>query len=167
METRRQPVEDRFRLCSRKLHIGDFQQITDYLYMKTKGIETPLFKHHKTPNELAYILYDFYQKGLLYVYELNDYDHMGELAGLLLCGVTELWWIEGKILLEELVVSLTETDCGFGRFAIQVMERKARENGCILICTGSSMVQKTKEVTNLYAKQGYEVYGVSFLKELR
>ena len=123
METRRQPVEDRFRLCSRKLHIGDFQQITDYLYAKTQGIETPLFKHHKTPNELAYILYDFYQKGLLYVYVL--------------------------------------------KFAIQDMERKARENGCIMNCTGSSMVEKTKEVTNLYTKQGYEVYGVSFLKELR
>lgn len=154
----------KFQPISSRLFISDFQRIVALADTLVSGKETILFKHHKSLNELAYQMEDFYEKGTLMVYE--DVNEPNVPVGILSCGVTELWWIEGKVLLEEFVLSLTKRDCGFGRFAIDTMETLAKINGCVLILSGSSMVEKTKEVENMYRKKGFVVYGESFLKEL-
>lgn len=146
------------------LTITDFKEIVEGLNDKIMPHATALFKHRKSLTELSYYLYSFYKQGTLVVYAQVEVPEIP--AGFLCVTIGELWWIEGRVLIEELVLSLTPRDTGFGRFAVWQMQRMAIANGCKLVLSGSSMVEKTKQVTNLYRDNGFEVYGVSFLKEL-
>ena len=149
-----------------RLFINDFQNMVNKVLEKWEGQESLLFKHHIPAVQLAYRLQDLHHKGLLHVYDVQVGDSEPILGGLLGCGVGSLWWIEGDVLIEELVVSLTGTNYGFGRFAIEEMERMALMKQCVLILTGSSMFKKTQLITNMYRKKGFEVYGESYLKEV-
>lgn len=152
-----------FRPVSKRLTLKDFINIVDIIDEVTKGKEAPLFKHHKPKYELANVLFKAYVAGSIAVYEHTD----GYLAGLMGCGVAELWWIDGKVLIEELVVSLTSFPTGFGSFAIAELERIAKDNACVLICSGSSMITNDAHVKNAYRKAGFIDYGSSFLKEVK
>lgn len=149
-----------------RLFINDFQSIVNMVLRKWEGQGSLLFKHHIPAVQLAYRLQDLYHKGLLHVYDVQVDDRKPILGGLLGCGVGNLWWIEGDVLIEELVVSLTDSNYGFGRFAVEEMERMAIMKSCVLILTGSSMFKKTRLITNMYRKKGFEVYGESYLKEV-
>lgn len=124
--------------------------------------KAPLYKFYKHWAELAEIVYQKYQQGYVFVYE----DAQGVPAGILICGIGNLWWIDGKVLMEDLVLSLRPHCTGFGSFAISEMERIANENGCLFICTGSSMLKEDQMVTNMYKKNGFVVYGESYMKEV-
>jgi len=153
----------KFRPISKRLTFGDFINIVTIIDELTKGKEAPLFKHHKPKHELACVLFRAYVVGTVTVYEHTD----GYLAGLMGCGVSELWWIDGKVLIEELVISLTSFPTGFGSFAITELERIAKDNACVLICSGSSMITNDAHVKNAYCKAGFVDYGSSFLKEVK
>ncbi len=148
----------------RRLLIDDFQCIVTVAAKKYDSLGTPLFRHRKSLNELAYTLFDMWKKGYLTVYVTTEQPDVP--VGVLACSIQELWWIDGKVLMEDMVLSLSEKDCGFGRFAVRQLELLAQTNTCSLILSGSSMVERTKEVTNLYTKRGFVVTGVSFLKEV-
>lgn len=148
----------------RRLLIDDFQRMTTLIAQKYDNLGTPLFRHRKSLNELACILFKMWKQGYLTVYSTQEEPDVP--VGILACSVQELWWIDGKVLMEDLVVSFTDSDIGFGRFAVRQMELLAQVNTCSLILSGSSMVERTKEVTNLYTKRGFVVTGVSFLKEV-
>lgn len=162
MDTTRKRVK--FIPFPRRLTIEDFQRMTTLMSKKYDNIGTPLFRHRKSLNELAYTAFDMWKEGYLTVYSTKDNPDVP--VGLLACSIQELWWIDGKVLMEELVMSLTDKDIGFGRFAVRQLELLAQTNTCSLILSGSSMVERTKEVTNLYVKRGFEVTGVSFMKEV-
>lgn len=148
----------------RRLTIEDFQRMATLMSKKYDHIGTPLFRHRKSLNDLAYTAFDMWKKGYLTVYSTQD--NPDAPVGVLACSIQELWWIDGRVLVEDLVLSLTDTDIGFGRFAVRQLELLAQTNTCSLILSGSSMVERTKEVTNLYVKRGFVVTGVSFLKEV-
>lgn len=148
----------------KRLTIEDFQRIATLMSKKYDHIGTPLFRHRKSLNDLAYTAFDMCKKGYLTVYSTQDNPDVP--AGILACSIQELWWIDDKVLVEDLVLSLTDKDIGFGRFAVRQLELLAQTNTCSLILSGSSMVERTKEVTNLYVKNGFVVTGVSFLKEV-
>lgn len=162
MDTTRKRVK--FIPFPRRLTIEDFQRMTTLMSKKYDNIGTPLFRHRKSLNELAYTAFDMWKEGYLTVYSTKDNPDVP--VGVLACSIQELWWIDGKVLMEELVMSLTDKDIGFGRFAVRQLELLAQTNTCSLILSGSSMVERTKEVTNLYVKRGFEVTGVSFMKEV-
>lgn len=123
---------------------------------------TPLFRHRKSVQDLARQLWKMQKLGTLAVFA----NEQGKYAGLLACNVVELWWIDGPVLVEDLVVSIDTKPNGFGRFAVQILEDIARDNECVMICSGSSMVQDTPIVRNMYKKHGFVVYGESYLKEM-
>lgn len=143
--------------------ITDMRKIVTAIAKKHDNNATPLFKHRRTLNELAKTFMRMNIEDTLAVFE-NIETH--KLAGVIACKVGELWWIEGSILFEELVVSLEDTPTGFGSFAVDLLEYIAKENACVMICSGSSMVQSSKIVQNMYKKHGFVVYGESYLKEL-
>ena len=152
-----------FQPLSHGLTIADFRKITEQVNTWVAGHETPLFKHRKSLTDLAYELYGFYKLGILKVYEHKD--RVGVPAGLLMYSTETFWWIEGCLLVEHLVLALTQ-DKGFGNFAISVMEREARSRGCVLILSGASMIQKIPKVTSVYKRRGFVVYGADYLKEV-
>lgn len=162
MDTPRKRVK--FIPFPRRLTIEDFQRMTTLMSKKYDNIGTPLFRHRKSLNELAYNAFDMWKGGYLTIYSTKDNPDVP--VGILACSIQELWWIDGKVLMEDLVMSLTDKDIGFGRFAVRQLELLAQTNTCSLILSGSSMVERTKEVTNLYVKRGFEVTGVSFMKEV-
>lgn len=123
---------------------------------------TPLFRHRKSQRDLVQQLMKMYEQGSLAVFA----NEQGKYAGLLACNVVELWWIEGPVLVEDLVVSIDTKPNGFGRFAVQLLKKIAKDNKCVMICSGSSMVQDTPIVRNMYKKEGFVVYGESYLKEM-
>lgn len=123
---------------------------------------TPLYAHRRSIEDLTTQLLSMQDDGTLAVFA----DEKGDYAGLLACNVVELWWIDGPVLVEDLVVSIDTKPNGFGRFAVQLLEQIARDNHCVLICSGCSMVQDTPIIRNMYTKKGFVVYGESYLKEM-
>lgn len=140
----------------------DMEKIVVAVTKQADKNSTPLFKHRKSIKDLTKQLWKMQQLGTLGVF-VNE---QGEYAGLLACHLVELWWIEGNVLVEDLVVSIDTKPNGFGRFAVQVLEDIAHDNECVMICSGSSMVQDTPMIRNMYKKYGFVVYGESYLKEL-
>lgn len=163
MDTTKERTE-RFVPIQRKLTIEDFQKMAKAVAEMNDDKATPLFHHRKSIAELAYHTYDMWIKGFLFVYATDD-DPITPI-GVLACSIAELWWIDGKVLSEDLVVGFGPNSSGFGRFAVDALEKIALENACSLILSGSSMVNKSEQVTNLYKKKGFVVYGVSYLKEV-
>lgn len=155
---------DVFKPLSKKLSLTDFKDIVKQVNEQLKGKETPLYKYHKPDEDLAEILYYYYANNHLHVYERKGKE--GIPCGLLMYSIENLWWIQGTVLLEHLVLSLDRKDYGFGTFCINTMEKYARANNCILVISGASMANRVKSVANMYKKKGFIVYGMDFLKEL-
>ena len=124
--------------------------------------KSPLYKYYKKKKVLAMILRTAYRTGQLFMYA----DKEGNVAGLLMCHVDNLWWIDGNVLVEDLLISLSHRPTGFGSFAISELETIARISGCKIICTGSSMVKDSTPIRNMYKNSGFVVYGESYLKEV-
>lgn len=148
---------------TKDLTMQDFQNIVNKIADLTEYRASPLFKHHKSKDEITKILLNMWFNGELAVYR-DTTTH--KLAGVLSCSITELWWIEGDVLIENLLVSLESAPNGFGAFAIDIMEEIAYRNNCVLICSGSSMIQDSTLIQNMYKKHGFTVYGESYLKEV-
>lgn len=140
----------------------DMEKIVVAVTKQADKNPTPLFRHRKSIKDLTVQLCKMQQLGTLGVFA----NERGEYAGLLACNVVELWWIDGRVLVEDFVVSIDTKPNGFGRFAVQVLEDIAQDNECVMICSGSSMVQDTPMIRNMYKKHGFIVYGESYLKEL-
>lgn len=141
----------------------DFEEIVTAITKQADKNPTPLFKHRKSIQELAYEMLQKYKAGNLAVFANDE----GQYAGILACDVVELWWIEGPVLVEDLVVSIDTKYNGFGRFAVKLLEAIAQDNDCVMICSGSSMMQDSPLIRNMYKKQGFVVYGESYLKEMK
>jgi hypothetical protein len=143
--------------------ITDMYDVVHIMSKKYDKDATPLFRHRKSLNELAKTFMQMFMNDTLAIFE-NTETH--KLAGVVACVVGNLWWIEGDILFEELVCSLEDKPTGFGSFAVGLLEEIAENNGCVMICSGSSMVQSSKIVQNMYKNHGFVVYGESYLKEM-
>ena len=141
---------------------NDMEKIVTAITKQADKNPTPLFKRRRTVFELTLQFLRMQKEGTLAVFA----DRHGDYAGVLACNVVELWWIDGPVLVEDLVVSIDTKPNGFGRFAVQMLEKIAHDNDCVMICSGCSMMQDTPLIRNLYKKQGFTVYGESYLKEL-
>ena len=143
--------------------LDDMEIIVTAITHKADKNPTPLFRHRKSIQDLAQQMWKMQKLGTLAVFA----DEQGKYAGILACNVVELWWIDCPVLVEDLVVSIGTKPNGFGRFAVQLLEDIARDNECVMICSGSSMVQDTPIVRNMYKKNGFVVFGESYLKEMK
>lgn len=152
----------KFKLVERPT-ITDMYKIVTAITKKHDGNATPLFRHRRSVPELAKTFMHMFMDNTLAVFENTE---TNKLAGVIACTVGELWWIKGSILFEELVVSLEDKPTGFGSFAVELLKEIAEDNDCVMICSGSSMVQSSKVVQNMYKKHGFVVYGESYLKEM-
>ena len=141
----------------------DFDNLVYIIADRADKQATPLFKHRKSNEELSEILCQMWWHEELHVFADAD---TKEWAGVIAFDTAELWWIDGIVLVEDMLVSLSKRPSGFGSFAVSYLEKEAKNRGCSLILSGSSMVQDSQIVQNMYKKHGFVVYGESYLKEL-
>ena len=152
-------------LIQRPMTMEDFRQLTESVNVWVEGNETPLFKYRKSLTDLAYILFTMFKQGQLRVYAPAN-DPMIP-AGLLSVSIGQLWWIDARVLFEELVLNLDPKKFhGFLSFAIHEMEQTAKAYACDIICSGASMLQNTDKVEKKYKQHGFVFYGKDFLKEM-
>lgn len=99
-------------------------------------------------------------KGQLLVFE----DAGGDIIGILAFDVGYDWWSEAKILKEEFVFCVSPTFKGFGRIALEELNRLAKRLEVDLIVSGCFFMKQPQIVTNMYRKNGFSEISPSYTK---
>ncbi|MBS5519645.1 MAG: hypothetical protein KHX13_04850 [Acidaminococcus intestini] len=90
------------------------------------------------------------------------------LIGILIYDIVNFWWSDEPFFSEVLVLKTDPTFTGgFGRMAIRQMERIAKDNKCVGICSGCILERNAPMVTNMYKKAGFQITTANFVKDLR
>lgn len=87
-----------------------------------------------------------------------------EIIGILIFDVGMEWWSAATILSEIFVFCVSPAYKGFGRLALQELERLAKEHKAQIITSGCFFMEHPQIVTNMYKKTGFTVINPVYAK---
>lgn len=91
-------------------------------------------------------------------------DAKGGIIGILIFDVGMEWWSTATVLSETFVFCVSPTYKGFGRLALQELERLAKEYKAQIITSGCFFMEHPQVITNMYKKAGYTVVNPVYTK---
>ena len=140
---------------------GDYQKIKDTLKQIQDDPKNTLMYQYADLEEAMFNLEGLYRNGQVQSFYLGT-----DLIGILVFDVVKYWWSPRRFLYETMVLNVDKRFHGFGRLAVQQLEKLAQKYSCAAICSGCMVDQNVPVVRNLYKKFGFKIDASNFIKEL-
>lgn len=139
---------------------SEFKQIVDRLYRMQSELSTPLtvmgeesvVRRNLVKFAEANQIIKVYSKDFKTFYGIVIYDKGCH------------WYSDWPVLFEQEVLCVHDAVVGFGRVALEILEKEAVVYGCLCVVAGNT--GNDKAVDNLYINRGYMVTN-TFMKEVK
>jgi hypothetical protein len=94
-------------------------------------------------------------------------DKVGTLKGIVVYSIDIFELGQCCCLTEHMVLPVSADSAGFGRVALEILEKIAKEQNCKMICTGNALSVNQKLTENLYTRKGsFQFSHQNFIKIL-
>ena len=156
METEKVSVVTKYIMPS-----SDYKKIMATLKEIQDDPKNTLMHKYADLEEAMSNLESFYRRGQVQSFYLGV-----NLIGILVFDVVQYWWSPRRFLYETMVLSVDKDFHGFGRIAVEQLEKLAKKYTCCAICSGCMVDHNVPVVRNLYKKFGFRIDTSNFIKEL-